>query len=185
MSISMKIKTWWNSMTAAEKFGAIFRGITTGAAISGAVFCVHEVRKSRDILSFAVSNIGDGVNVEVSKDLIDMAVNRAANKQVSKAVNDVVREQTELIQKQTKEAVEERVCDIRHQITEKVTERVAEECKKINEHDMMKEIRDGAVEKLADKLDKNLDTITDEYTKNLTNMGKVYDALASKLSNNA
>ena len=185
MGIKQKIQTWWNSMSPAEKVNSVLRGITTGAAIGGAAFCIHEVRKSRDILRFAVSNIGDGVNVEVSQDLINVAVDRAANKQVGKAVQEVVNEKKRLIQEQTREEVEERVRDVRHQITEKITEKVAEECKKINEHDMMKEIRDGATEKLAEKLDKNLDAITDEYTKNLSNMGKVYEALADKLQSKA
>ena len=185
MGIVTKIKTWWNSMTPAERVGSVFRGITTGVTIGGAAFCIHEVRKSRDILSFAVNRIGDNVSVEVSQDLINLAVDRAANKQIGRAVQEVVREKKEAIQADTREEVEERVRDVRHQITEKVTEKVAEECKKINEQDMMKEIRDRATDKLAEKLDKNLDAITDEYTKNLSNMGKVYEALAEKMQSKA
>lgn len=185
MGIKMKIQSWWNGMTFTEKVNTILRGVATTGAIGGAVVCVHEVRKSRDILNFAVGRIGENVDVQVSDDLINVAVERAANRQIQKAVNDVVRDSKEQIALQTKEAVEERVIETRKQINDNVSDRIAEECRKIHEQDLLKEIRDQASEKLANKLDCKLDSITDEYTRNLSNMGKIYSSLADKLQSKA
>ena len=66
-----------------------------------------------------------------------------------------------------------------------VSTQVAKECEKINRGDILDEIRKSATNKLVEKLDSNLDAVTDEYTKNLNNMGKIYEALATKLERKA
>ena len=62
---------------------------------------------------------------------------------------------------------------------------MAKEVEKVSKADILSDIKEKATEKLAEKLDDNLDSITDEYSKNLSNMGKVYEALAEKLQSKA
>ena len=185
MGIINSIKTWWNSMTPAEKVGTIFRGITTGIIATGTVICIKEVRESRALISYAVDTAADGVEVEVSDELVQDAVGKAANEQVRKVVRNVVSQTESQIRADTNELVDLAVRESRKHITDAVTTRLADNCKKISEQDIMREIREQATEKLAEKLDKNLDAITDEYSKNLSNMGKVYEALADKLQSKA
>lgn len=175
------ISSWWGSKTTDEKLNAIFRGITTVLTLGGALYCVHEVKESKRILNYAVQNIGDGVEVEVSEELINDAVARSAEKQIRKAVSDVVAMKRKEIQEDTREEVEARVRDARKEITGAVSERLAKECEKIHKKDILDEIREEAAEKLSDKLDNSIDEMTSEYAKNLENMGKVYEALAEKL----
>ena len=175
------IANWWKGMTAEEKLNAVFRGITALVTFGGAAFCVHEVRESNRILNYAVKNIGDGVEVEVSEDLIHDAVGKAAEKQIRKAVSDVVAMKRKEIQEDTREEVEARVRDARKEIVGAVSDRLARECEKIHKKDILEEIKEEASEKLSDKLDTSIDEFTDEYAKNLENMGKVYEALAEKL----
>lgn len=185
MGIITSIKSWWNAMTPAEKVGTIFRGLTTGVIATGTVICIKEVRESRNLVSYAVSNAADGVDIEVSDELIRDVAEKAANEQIRKVVRtEVIRTESQ-IRADTNEMVDSAVRDTRRQITETVTDRLAETCKKMNEQDIMREIREQAAEKLAEKLDKNLDDITDEYSNNLKNMGKVYEALADKLQSKA
>ena len=181
----MGIKTWWNSMNTTEKINAIFRGITTAVVGGGTVFCIHEMRQSKKILNQAVANIGDNVDVEVSDELIHRAVEKATQDQIRRHVRTATNETLYGIREQTKTEVEKTVKESYGKITEAVSDRMAKEVEKINKNDILNEIKEKATEKLAEKLDDNLDSITDEYSKNLSNMGKVYEALAEKLQSKA
>ena len=185
MGIKATIKSWWDGKTGIEKVESVFRGLTALITLGGVAYCAHEVKTSQNILSFAVDKIGDGVDVEVSRDLIEAATNVAAKKQIEKAVAEVVRAKENAIQEETRTAVAEKVSDTRRQITDVISDKLADECRKINQEEILKEIRDKAADKLSDKLDHHLDSITDEYSKNLNNMGKIYEALAEKLQSKA
>lgn len=185
MSMFEKIAMWWKSMTPADKFGTVFKGISTVACCVGAGCCIHEVRKSHDILDFAVDNIGNGVDVSVSEDLINSAVEKATQAQINKAVASAVSQNWTDIQKETVKEVREAVEKKRAEIAGEVSNTLAKECEKIHKADILNDIREKAKDALAEKLDSKLDDITDEYSNNLNNMGKVYQALADKLSTKA
>lgn len=185
MSITERIHLWWKSMTPSEKVNAVFKGITSTAAVIGAGCCIHEVRTSRRLVSAAVDTIGDSVDVEVSQELIDAAVEKATNAHISKTVKAAVDRNWRDIQTETGKKVEEAVRASREEISQGVAEALAKECEKINRSDILTDIRDKAKDALAEKLDNKLDEITDEYSKNLSNMGKVYEALAEKLQSKA
>lgn len=181
----MSIKAWWNSKSTTEKIETVFKGIVAAVVGGGSIICIHEVRKSKDILNYAIQSAADGVEIEISDELIRDAAEKATNDQIRRTVKTVVDRTWRDIQNETNEKVSEAVKDARRQITESVSAKMAEECRKINEQDILREIREQATEKLTEKLDKNLDAITDEYSKNLSNMGKVYEALAEKLQSKA
>ena len=185
MSITERIRLWWKSMTPSEKVNAVFKGITSTAVVIGAGCCIHEVRTSRRLVSAAVDTIGDSVEVEVSQELIDAAVEKAANAHISKTVKAAVDRNWRDIQAETNKQVAEAVKANQEKISNGVADALAKECEKIHKADILGDIRDKAKESLTEKLDEKLDDITDEYSKNLSNMGKVYEALAEKLQSKA
>ena len=180
-----RIKLWWKSSTTSEKINMAFRGITTVASIGGAIYCGHEVHKSKELIRFAVGKIGDNVEVEVSDELIDTAVEKSAQQQIAKSVKAAADRSWRDIQEQTRTQVEKAVKESYGSITEEVGNRLARECEKLNKTDILDEIKAKAKEQLSEKFDEKLDEIADEYSKNLSNMGKVYEALAEKLNNKA
>ena len=185
MGIFEKISLWWKSLTPAEKVNAVFKGITSSALVIGAGCCVHEARSSRKMISYAVDKVGEGVEVELGQELIDEAVSKAANAQIARTVKVAVDRDWQNIQAEAKKQVESAVKENREKISEGVADAMARECEKIHKADILSEIRDKAKEALTEKLDEKLDDITDEYSKNLSNMGKVYEALAEKLQSKA
>lgn len=185
MTITEKIAMWWKSLTPVEKVNAVFKGITTTATIVGAGCCIHETRKSRAMMEFAVDKVGEGVEVEISQDLIDTAVAKAANAQIAKTVKVAVDRDWKTIQDEARKQVNEAVKTDREKISDEVADILAKECEKIHKADILSDIRDKAKDTLAEKLDEKLDDITDEYSRNLSNMGKVYEALADKLNSKA
>lgn len=185
MGIFEKISLWWKSLTLAEKVNAVFKGITSTALITGACCCVHEARKSSRMISYAVEKVGEGVEVELGQELIDEAVAKAANTQIAKTVKVAVDRDWQNIQSEAKKQVEDAVKENREKISGEVADALAKECEKIHKADILSDIRDKAKEALTEKLDEKLDDITDEYSKNLSNMGKVYEALAEKLQSKA
>lgn len=186
MSIGMKVKTWWKTSTPSEKIGTIFKGVTAVAAITGGAMCWNESRKCRKQLEKAVGKINDGVNVEISDDFVrqvtENAIERISRDQVRKTVNTAMNANWREIQQETRDQVTRAVRDNYSKITDEVAGKISKECDTLYRSDIVKDIRDKASEKLNDRLDSKLDEITDEYTKNLNNMGKVYEALASKIS---
>lgn len=185
MTIIEKIALWWKSMTPIEKVNAVFKGITSTAAVVGAGCCIYETRKSRSMMEFAVNKIGESVDVEISQDLIDTAVAKATNAQINKTVKAAVDRDWRDIQAETKKRIEEAVKNDREKIAGEVADAMAKECEKIHKADILNDIREKAKDALAEKLDEKLDDITDEYSRNLSNMGKVYEALADKLNSKA
>ena len=185
MGIGMRIKVWWETSTPSEKINTIFRGVTAGAAIIGGIACWRESRKCRIQLETAVGHIEDGVNVEISDEFVQQVaaneIRAVSDKQIRKTVNTALNTNWREIQQETRDKVAHAVRDNYEKITDEVAGRLSKECDTLYRSDIVKDIRDKASEKLTDKLDCKLDEITDEYTKNLNNMGKVYEALASKL----
>lgn len=185
MKLFDKIRANWKAMTPAEKFSAVLKVISSMVVIGGAAYCVHTVRESRDLVSFAVSKVGDGVNVEISDELVQEAIKQSAEQQVKRVVVAAATQASMDISEKTATEVKRAVADSYDKITDEVSTRVAKECDKINHGDILSDIRKEATVKLVEKMDGNLDTITDEYTKNLNNMGKIYEALATKLERKA
>ena len=72
------IINWWNRKTIDEKLNTLLKGVTTILMLGSAGYCIHEVKESKRLLEYAVDNIGDGVEVEVSEELIHDAVDKAA-----------------------------------------------------------------------------------------------------------
>lgn len=185
MSMIEKIALWWKSMTPIEKVNAVFKGITSTAVVLGAGCCIHEARTSRKLVQFAVDKVGEGVDVEISQDLIDTAVAKAADAQISRTVKVAVDRDWKGIQAEASKRVADAVKESREEISGAIADALAKECEKAHKADILDEIRDKAKETLTEKLNERLDDITDEYSKNLNNMGKVYEALAEKLSSKA
>lgn len=179
------VKLWWKSLSPVAKVNVIFKSITSVALIAGAGVCIHEANESRKLVNFAVDSVGEGVDVEISQDLIDTAVSKAAERQISKTVKAAVDRDWRDIQEASRKKVCDEVEKSREKISEAVAEELAKECEKIHKSDILSDIRDKAKTVLAEKLDEKLDDITDEYSKNLSNMGKVYEALAEKLNSKA
>ena len=117
----MSIKSWWKSMNPAEKVNAVFRGVTTLIVGGGTVVCIHEVRKSQKTINFAVSKIGEGVDVEVSQELIQAAVEKAAESQIRRAVRTATNEALYDIRENTRTQVEKSVKESYGKITEAVS----------------------------------------------------------------
>lgn len=181
----MSIEAWWKSMSTTEKISAIFRGITTVGTLVGGGICLWETHKSRQMIRVAVRQIGDGVDVEVSDELVNAAVKKAAEDQIRRAVRDAKERTMMDLREDTKVQVAKAVKENYDKITEGVAERIGNECGRIYKDEILSDIKDKAAEKLEEKLDSNLDEITDGFAKNLNNMGKIYEALADKLEKKA
>lgn len=182
MGIILKIRSWWKGMTVEERISSVFRGVTATAAVGGAIYCASTMKKDKRLIENAVSAIGDKVDVEVSQDLIDMAVARAVEKQVKNAVNTVVRQNWTDIQDLTKDSVNKAVVKNQDKIESAVAERMAKELDKVDRDELVNDIKDKAKDALVEKLDSKLDDITDTYSQNLDSMSKIYNSLADKLA---
>lgn len=185
MSIITRIKGWWKSLTPDEKVGTVIFGIGgTAVTVCGAV-CLHETREARKLIKMAIGDIGNQVDVTVSDSFVQSAVEEAAKKQITKSVNNAINMNWRDIQDETRKEVRSEVQKNYERITDEVSSRLAKECEEINSHKLAKDITEKAKEALSAKFDSKLDNIAEEYTKNLNNMGKVYEALADKLQNKA
>lgn len=185
MKLFNRIRANWKAMTPSEKFYAVLKTITSIVVVGGTAYCVHTVRESRDLIDFAVSKVGEGVDVEVSNELVQAAIKQSAEQQVKRVVIAAAAQANMDISEKTTTEVKRAVTDSYDKIMGEVSDRVAKECEKVNRSDILDDVRKSATNKLVEKLDGNLDAITDEYTKNLNNMGKVYEALATKLERKA
>ena len=181
MGIKTQITSWWNGLTVGEKINEVLKWTSRVLLTVGAGVCVYETKKSRDLIQMAVKNIGDDVSIEVSDELIDMAVEKAANAQIARAVRKAAEAAMKDIRNDTTVQVAAEVIKTRKAITDSVAEQIAKECDRLHRSDLIQEVREEAAKKMAEKLDDKLDTITEGYVDNLDNMSKIYKALADKL----
>ena len=157
----------------------------TGMSMVAAVYCHRQMRKSVNLLNKAADSVADLTVVDVQQGIIDRAIHNAADREVGRAVNRAVRIAEETILNETQKRVRGAVQQSQSKIQKAVTDAIAKEAAKIDQNAIMEEATEKAKEMLLERFDGKLDGLMSDYQRNLDNVGKIYQSIASSMADKA
>lgn len=167
------------------KIERIACAVLAGASVVAAVCCYRNMRKSLKLLNKAVDSVADLTVVDVSQSIIDRAINSASDREVGRAVNRAVRVIEDDLTNETQKRVRGAVQQSYGKLQKAVTDAIAKEAAKVDQNAIMEEATEKAKELLLERFDGKLDGLMSDYQRNLDNVGKIYQSIASSMADKA
>ncbi|MBQ8707865.1 MAG: hypothetical protein IJ523_07250 [Succinivibrionaceae bacterium] len=168
-----------------QKIERIALIVLSGASVVTAVYCHSQMRKSVKLLNKAADSVSELTVVDVQQGIIDRAINNAANREVGRAVNRAMRMMEDGIASETQKRVRNAVQQSQGKLQKAVTDAIAKEAAKVDKDDIMEEATERAKEMLLERFDGKLDGLMSDYQRNLDNVGKIYQSIASSMADKA
>ena len=159
--------------------------VLSGASVVAALYCHNQMRKSVKLLNKAADSVAELTVVDVQQGIIDRAINNAANREVGRAVTRAVRLVEDEITGETQKMVRSAVQQCQGKLQKAVTDAIAKEAAKVDKDDIMEEATERAKEMLLERFDGKLDGLMSDYQRNLDNVGKIYQSIASSMADKA
>ena len=154
----------------------------TGIAVTAAVIAAVDMRKTLKLMGKAADHVSDLTIVDVEQTIIDRAIGNATNREVGRAVSKAVRSLEESIAEETQKKVRAAVEQSYGKLSKTVTEAIAREAAKVDKDDVMREATERAKDLLVERFDGKLDGLLEDYNRNLDNVGKIYQSIASSMT---
>lgn len=137
-----------------------------------------KLAKVSERLDKSIDELAGKTNIDISEELINQAVEKAATaeakKAVEKATAEALAELRKDIHKSVTEAVDKEYDNIKDEVLKKTTEAAA----KIDVARVRRDVERAAVT----KYECNLDDILDKFNDNLSNTSKIYSSIASAIT---
>ena len=163
----------------------IFTGVVTLIGVGTGIYCRRQMKKTFKLVSKAAESVADMTVVDIRNDIVDMAVNNAANREVGRVVNRAVRLVEDDMTRQTQKYVRDAVKESYGKLSKTVSDAIANEAAKIDGSQIMEEATEKAKEMLLQRFDGKLDGLMSDYQRNLDNVGKIYQSIASSMADKA
>lgn len=165
-----------------ERIGLL---VLSGASVLAAVYCHHELRKTVRLVSKACDHVAELTVVDIQHDVVDRAINNAAAHEVGRVVNHVVRCMEDDLARQTQRCVRDAVKESYGKLSKSVSDAIAREAAKVDGNQIMEDATEKAKEMLLERFDGKLDGLMSDYQRNLDNVGKIYQSIASSMADKA
>lgn len=159
--------------------------VLSGASVVAALYCHNQMRKSVKLLNKAADSVAELTVVDVQQGIIDRAINNTANREVGRAVTRAVRLVEDEMTSETQKRVRNAVQQCQGKLQKAVTDAIAKEAAKVDKDDIMEEATERAKEMLLERFDGKLDGLMSDYQRNLDNVGKIYQSIASSMADKA
>lgn len=154
----------------------------TGVAVIAAVVAAVDMRKTLKLVDKAADHVSDLTIVDVEQTIIDRAIGNATNREVGRAVSKAVRSLEESITEETQKRVRAAVEQNYGKLSKTVIEAIAREAAKVDKDDVMREATERAKDLIVERFDGKLDGLLEDYNRNLDNVGKIYQSIASSMT---
>lgn len=165
-----------------ERIGLL---VLSGASVLAAVYCRHELRRTVRLVSRACDHVAELTVVDIQHDVVDRAINNAATHEVGRVVNHAVRRVEDDLARQTQKCVRDAVRESYGKLSKSVSDAIAREAAKVDGNQIMEDATEKAKEMLLERFDGKLDGLMSDYQRNLDNVGKIYQSIASSMADKA
>jgi len=157
----------------------IFLGVLSAVGgVSYLGYLHNRINKIEDMITVAVNDISETVEVSISDEMLETAMQRAVDREVKYIANGVKNEVSAELRSGVKKSVHSSANDIKASVKTEIERQV----KNIDISDMEREIVSQAKEAVADKFDRKLDNLLEEYNENLQNVKKIYGSIAKSIA---
>lgn len=165
-----------------ERIGLL---VLSGVSVLAAVYCHHELRRTVRLVSKACDHVAELTVVDIQHDVVDRAINNAAALEVGRVVNHAVRCVEDDLARQTQKCVRDAVKESYGKLSKSVSDAIAREAAKVDGNQIMEDATEKAKEMLLERFDGKLDGLMSDYQRNLDNVGKIYQSIASSMADKA
>lgn len=165
-----------------ERIGLL---VLSGVSVLAAVYCRHELRRTVRLVSKACDHVAELTVVDIQHDVVDRAINNAAAHEVGRVVNHAVRCVEDDLARQTQRCVRDAVKESYGKLSKSVSDAIAREAAKVDGNQIMEDATEKAKEMLLERFDGKLDGLMSDYQRNLDNVGKIYQSIASRMADKA
>lgn len=165
-----------------ERIGLL---VLSGVSVLAAVYCHHELRRTVRLVSKACDHVAELTVVDIQHDVVDREINNAAAHEVGRVVNHAVRCVEDDLARQTQKCVRDAVKESYGKLSKSVSDAIAREAAKVDGNQIMEDATEKAKEMLLERFDGKLDGLMSDYQRNLDNVGKIYQSIASSMADKA
>ena len=146
--------------------------VLAGASVIAAVYCHRQMKKTVKLVSKAAEGVAELTVVDIQHDIVDMAINNAANREVGRVVNRAVHNVEDEMIHQTQKYVRDAVKESYGKLSKTVSDAIAREAAKVDSNQIMEDATEKAKEMLLERFDGKLDGLMSDYQRNLDNVGQ-------------
>ena len=156
----------------------IFGCLVAATSVVAAIYCGKKLKDVMGVVNSAVTDVSSLTYIDVQEAVVNKAVEKAANAAAAKAVHA-----TEgLMRDAVSSAVTNAVANSKGQLKAAVTEKIAHEVALIDKAELIEDIETQAKQLIVDKFEGKLDGIASDFSRNLENVGKIYQSIAESMS---
>lgn len=159
------------------KAGRILGYVLAGASVVAAVYCGKKLKDVMSVVNSAVTDVSSLTYIDVQQAVVDKAVERAAQNAAGKAVKATEGLMTSMVER----AVTSAVVNAKEPLKQAVTEKLAREVAMIDKSELTEAIEESAKAMILEKFEGRLDGIAADFSRNLENVGKIYQSIAETM----
>lgn len=137
-----------------------------------------KINKLSSMIDVAVDDLSSKTQVNISDAVLDLAVQKAVDREVGYISNRITRDLNLEIRTQVKHTVNASSSDIK----KSVSAEIASQVKSIDISDMEREVVNKAKDAVAEKFDRKLDSLLDDFNDNLNNVRKIYSSIEKSIA---
>ena len=130
------------------------------------------------MVQVAVDDLATQTEITISDDILDRAIQKAVDREVSYISTRIVRDLNSEIRSEVKNSVDLSSVTIKSLASKEIERQV----RNIDISDMEKEVVHRAKDAIAEKFDKKLDGILDDFNDQLQSVQKIYSSIAKSMA---
>lgn len=157
--------------------GKIASYVLAGVSVAAAIYCGKKLKDVMGVVNSAVTDVSSLTYIDVQQAVVDKAVERAAQNAAGKAVKATEGLMTTMVER----AVSNAVVNAKEPLKQAVTEKMAREIAMIDKSELTEAIEESAKAMILEKFEGRLDGIAADFSRNLENVGKIYQSIAETM----
>lgn len=154
-------------------------GILVGIGGVSYIGYLHsKLNRVSEMIQVAVDDLATKTEITISDDILDRAVQKAVDREVSYISNKITRDLNTEIRSQVKHSVDISSMLVKSSVSKEIERQV----KHIDISDMQREVVDRAKEAVAEKFDDKLDGVLNDFNDQLQSVQKIYSSIAKSMA---
>ena len=154
---------------------AIVAGV---GSVGYSIYLRSKIVALTDVVGISIRDVSERTHIDVADAIIDHAVQKAVDREVSLIANRAFKELRSEIKTQVRNDVSLSSRDIKTSVSDEIALQV----KNINMDDLEREVINKAKDAIAQKFDGRLESLLEEFNSNLNNVSKIYSSIAKSIA---
>ena len=154
--------------------------LVTIGGVSYIGYLHSKINELSSMVQVAVDDLATKTEITISDDILDRAIQKAVDREVSYISTRIVRDLNSEIRSEVKHSVDLSSVTIKSLASKEIE--IERQVRNIDISDMEKEVVHRAKDAIAEKFDKKLDGILDDFNGQLQSVQKIYSSIAKSMA---